>query len=125
MWILWAAFQVGVCVFFFFLRQAAPTSPAASGSWPWLLALGPLTISAGLRWIVMPRLRNPEHGLVCMVLGIAMAEAVTFFGLFLAPQYQREFFVLSFLGILQFMPFYARRFFPAEEPDSLRQPFAN
>ena len=45
------------------------------------------------------------------VAGIAFAEASCFLGLFIFPAHQKELFILSALGILQFIPFFARRFY--------------
>lgn len=124
LWILWAAFLVGICVIFFVLGKGkAPTSQGFADPIGWVFAAGPLAVSAIVRWILLPKAKVLQQVLVFMILGIAMSEAVNMFGIFLVPQHKTEFFALSFLGILQFMPVYARRFTEAPESDPLRQPF--
>jgi hypothetical protein len=115
-WFLWAAFQTGIVVLFYVLGgKGAPVKPAADGSWIWLAAAGPCLASVVVRWLVLPRFSTAQTALPFFIMGIALAEATCFLGLFIFPAHKQDLFLLSFLGILQFVPFFARRFFPADE----------
>ncbi len=110
MWVLWASFTVGIFFFYTFLGQnSAPAPIGTETRTPWLIAGTMIFISSALRWIVLPRMHDAQKLLVTMIAGIALAESVTFLGLFVFPAYRLDFFVLSALGIFQFIPTYARR----------------
>ena len=49
------------------------------------------------------------------VMGIALAEMPCFLGIFLFPSHMQELFALSALGIFQFVPFFAGRYFPSDD----------
>jgi hypothetical protein len=55
-----------------------------------------------------------------MIVGIGLAESVTFLGLFLFPSHRLDLFVLSALSIFQFIPTYARRLLASSDTDQLR-----
>ena len=118
MWILWASFLVGIFFFQAFLVPSGRNSLPPGDAFPWPIALVPFAVSAVVRWVVLPRVRHPQQGLVCMILGIAFAEATCFFGIFLVPSHQKALFFLSLLGVFQFIPVYARRFFRSGGDDS-------
>jgi hypothetical protein len=60
----------------------------------------------------MPRLAALPQKFVWMVIGLALAEGAGILGMFLLPRDQPEtrlvIFLLSFFGVLQFVPLYAR-----------------
>jgi hypothetical protein len=112
-WLLWACFQGGIFAFYFFLgRPGGPATPPAeaAGSPLWMIALGPFFLSVVIRWLLLARATHPQTALVLFMLGIAFAESVCFMGLFLAPAHKLELFILSALGIFQYLPYYAGRF---------------
>ena len=112
-WMLWLAFQTGIGFFYFFLGGVGGRTPAAEagGDSPlWMIALGPFLVSIVMRWVFLARATQAQRALVFFILGIAMAESVCFIGLFLAPAHKLELFILSALGIAQFVPYYAGRF---------------
>jgi hypothetical protein len=115
-WVLWGAFQVGIFFIYNLLGGAgAPSRTVTDGSPVWLAALAPLVLSAMVRWLVLPRVRQPRTALSLSIVGIAMAEATCLMGLFIFPAHKRELFFLSALGIFQFIPFYARRYFAQDD----------
>jgi hypothetical protein len=108
-WTLWAAFMV--CPFFYYkFLNSGHTNLGGDDSFLWLISLVPLSLSILLRWVVLGMRPWPMQAMLAiMVMGIALSEALCFFGLFLFPAHKQELFVLSFLGMGQFMPVYARR----------------
>ena len=120
-WVLWAAFQAGIFVIYHFLGGSAAQPPSPSPDSPlWLAGLAPFVISTIIRWVVLPRARSAQVALPLFIVGIAMAEAVCFLGLFIFPAHRQELFALSVLGIFQFIPYFARRYFvPSDQhPDA-------
>ena len=101
--------------------------PKDAGPWreannlPWFLAAVPVLISGILRWVVLPRITDAIKAFPIFVIGIAMAEATLFLGIFMFRSHHRDLLILSALGILQFIPFFARRFYSTPGEDSLRQ----
>lgn len=117
-WVLWAAILTGMFVIYHFLGgTAAPSRSPSLDSLSWLAGLAPFVISSIIRWVVLPRIRNAQAALVLFIFGLAMSEATCFLGLFIFPAHKQALFALSVLGILQFVPSFARRFF---EPDDKR-----
>jgi hypothetical protein len=116
MWVLWFAFLNGIILFRVFLAQPPPGGkPLPADAFPWALSLFPVLLSGVIRWTLLPRARDPQQSLVLMVVGIAFAEATSFFGIFLTPSHLNLLCGASFLGVFQFAPTWAARFFPAEE----------
>lgn len=109
-WALWATFQTGIFFFYFFLGGMKPAPEAGSNSIAWLAGVAPFVISTLIRWLILPRTTQAQSALVLFVLGIALAEACCFLGLFIFPDHKLELFILSFLGILQYVPIFAYRY---------------
>jgi hypothetical protein len=115
-WLLWAAFQTGIFMFARFLGSnhaqeglSSPDSPA------WLAGFVPLCISMTIRWLVLPQVRTAQAGLPLFLVGIAVAEITCFLGLFIFPEHQKELVALSAIGVFQFVPFFARRYFEPKD----------
>ena len=120
-WILWLSFAAGIFVIYHFIApKTSVTSPRPSDL-PWVLGAVPLLFSALIRWVFLPRVQDVSKALPLFIIGIAMAEATMILGLFLFRSHHRDLFLLSVLGVLQFVPLFARRFYPNEEPDRLRE----
>jgi len=63
-----------------------------------------------MRWVVLPRINTAQPAFTTAIVGIAFAEVCCFLGLFIFPAHKQELFVVSLIGIFQFVPTYARRF---------------
>jgi hypothetical protein len=116
-WVLWAAFLSGIFVYYCFLGGSAPPPPGAEGgnAFTWLGCLVPLSLSTVIRWFVLPRLQNAQTALTVFILGIAFSESACFMGLFVFPVHKQELFLWSALGIFQFMPYFAGRYFSRDD----------
>lgn len=117
-WVLWAAFQVGIVMIYYFIGQATTQSQTNTESSAWLAGLVPFLLSAIIRWVVLPRIGTAQPAFVLAIVGIALAEVCCFLGLFIFPAHKLELFVISFFGILQFMPLYAHRYYRTDVLDS-------
>jgi len=109
MWVLWAAFLIGVCVEYYFLHSKSP--PAADESALWLTGALPVLGAVVIRWNVLPRLKSVTPALPLMVVGIALAESAAFIGMFVFPAHQWELFIAAFVGVAQHAPVYAAALF--------------
>ncbi len=116
-WILWATFLGTIVAMDHFIGGVGRASPPEDGSLIWLAAGVPVLVSARVRWVVLPRMASAQAALPFFIVGIALAEATCSLGLFIFQAHREDLFYLSFLGILQFVPFFARRYFPDGDDD--------
>ena len=119
MWVLWFAFLNAIIMFRIFLVKPLPVGRLPSpDSFLWVFSLFPALLSGVIRWTILPRQQHVQQGLVCMILGLAFAEATSLIGIFLTPSHLNLLSCASFLAAFQFAPVWASRFFPADEPSS-------
>ena len=80
-------------------------------AWLWLTCFGPVVLATLVRWLVIPKLKDTQHQLVAMILGLSLAEAPIFFSLFLVgpdyPQNQIAVLMVAVVALIQFAPSYA------------------
>ena len=114
-WALWAAFQIGIAFIYFNLAKSSGAPPPVHESPLWALAFLPVLISGAIRWSLLPRFRNAVQALPIFVLGLALAEVSCFLGIFIFPSHKLPLFIGSVLGIFQFIPIYAARFYNSTE----------
>ena len=81
---------------------------------PWQVALIPLVPACGIRWIAIPRASDGGWAFVFFMMGLSACEAPAIVGAVLFPEMKRELFALSVLGIAQFIPTFAKRFFASK-----------
>jgi hypothetical protein len=107
MWVLWGAFASALVMYRQMLvgktanthSLTAPDSPLG-----WVLYLIPIAVVMSVRWLVIPRLRDPRLVMPPFIVGFAFTEALTFFGIFLLPKQFCLFYFTSWFLILQLMP---------------------
>jgi hypothetical protein len=111
-WVTWLAFQTGIFFFYHFLGSTGTLPPSSAAlSSIWLVALFPVVLSAIVRWLILPRALTARAALPLFIIGITMAEATCFLGLFIFPAHKQELCLLSAIGIFQFIPVFAVRYF--------------
>lgn len=115
-WVLWAAFQVGIFMIHYFVggTHARPASPSPESPLG-LAGLAPFFAATIVRWILLPRVTSAPPAFPLFLVGIALAEATCFLGIFVFSDHQQLLFAASVLGIFQFIPFFARRFFSDDD----------
>ena len=111
-WTIWAAMLVWLCALYFLLGRG-PLVPAAPGANPFANLIGfvPLFVSIVIRWLVLPRSTRPKAAFVMFIAGISLAEMCGMMGIFLGGPYREDLFILGVMGVTQYVPFYARKFF--------------
>jgi hypothetical protein len=87
-------------------QQMAGSSPDFSGAMITLILVG---ASILLRWGVLGFVRNSRVVFILFVCGIILALAAANLSLFSSGPFGRELFAVSVLGIVQFVPFFARQ----------------
>lgn len=111
-WIVWTSILAGLVLIYLFLAQGKPLPPAsAENPLQGLVGLVPLFVSIVLRWLVLPRSTDPNRAFVLFIVGLSLAEACGLLGIFLGGPYRDSLFVLGVLGVVQYVPFYAKRLF--------------
>ena len=110
-WSIWGGVLAGLFLVYLALGRAAP-KPLAPGANPFIGVVGlvPLFVSIVIRWLVLPRFTDLKQAFPLFIVGLALADACGFLGIFLGGPYKGQVFVLGVLGVAQFMPFFARQY---------------
>ena len=111
LWVIWAAFIGAIPFLVVFLRPISGEDAENFLPIPGALAAGVAFLaSAVVRWVILPRVSadNLEALLQVSVIGMALAESLIFFGIFLFPEDFMVFLVLAVVGLAQFVPLWAR-----------------
>lgn len=110
--VIWFAILSGLVLINAFLGQPKPGSATAPDqSLTGLVGLAPLVVSIVVRWLVLVRFTDPQKALPVFIVGLAMAEACGFLGIFLGGPYREHLFILGVLGVVQYAPFLMPRLF--------------
>lgn len=107
LWVIWTALFAGVFLYRHFLSRETPDRDSFEGTvdaFMIILILGPTAVSVFARAIMVPEAKHSGQLLVAMILGMATAEALTFFGLFLFTAYESLFIGISIGLMLLFLP---------------------
>lgn len=106
-WVVWLALLGGVIVIYSVFLARRPPIEAPWGAIE-LVACGQVALSAAVRWLVLPRFREPMRAFPIFIIGMALAEGAAILGIFLSA-YATELFVLGMVGMMQFVPFFAAK----------------
>ncbi len=111
-WVIWWAILSGLVLVYYFLGRG-PLPPAEPGANPLASLIGfvPLFVSVIIRWLVLPRSPAPAPAFAMFIVGLALAESCGLLGIFLGGPYREDLFVLGVLGVGQYVPLFARKFF--------------
>jgi hypothetical protein len=109
-WVIWAGILAGLVVIYLVLgRKPLPaTTPAQSLTG--LVGLVPLFVSIIIRWLVLPRFTDIRRAFPMFVAGLALADGCGFLGIFLGGVYKDDLFLLGVLGVVQYVPFFAKQY---------------
>lgn len=108
-WVIWAA----IFVWLFVMRavfgiQEQIEDPAEIDPLIEYAGFIPLFFSIILRWLALPKAKTVKKALPIFIAGIALAEACGILALFLSRVEASLLFSLSVLGVLQFVPLWAK-----------------
>lgn len=112
MWVMWCAFASALVMYRIMLVGKADNTHsfiAPDTGLAWVCYAIPIIVVLPLRWQVIPRLQAPNLILPVFLVGVAFAEAQTFFGLFLFPAQFSLFYITSWLLLVQLMPTWTLR----------------
>lgn len=111
-WIVWGSVLAGLLVVYFALTRNKPLPPPASAELLTnLMGFVPVFLSVIIRWLVIPRYNNPARAFVMFIMGVALAEACGLLGIFIGGGYRDSLFLLGVLGIVQYVPIFAKRLY--------------
>lgn len=109
-WILWAAMLPAVVVLQLVVAHKEVDPAIRLGDLLLqLVGVVPLFLSIVIRWLALPRFTSLTGAFPLFIAGLALAEACGILGIFLGGPYRDALFLLSVLGIAQFVPVFARR----------------
>lgn len=108
-WVAWAVILAGLVVLYFALGRRPVEAARPEDTFINLVGMVPLFVSIVIRWLVLPRYQDLTRALPLFLVGLALAESCGILGLFLGGPYRDDVFVLGVLGVVQYIPLFARR----------------
>ncbi len=112
-WIIWFAILQGAFIIHFVIGGGFPSGDNVEepmAAFLWVLCFVPIAIATIIRWIMIPKLEEPQKKLVAMIAGLALSESPIFFSLFLIgsdyPQNQIAVLIVAVLSLIQLAPSY-------------------
>jgi len=109
-WIMWFGLLSSVLAIHFIIPVVPGREITPAGALTYV-PLVPLFLGCAVRWLLLPRLGKQEHALAVFLMGLALCEGCAILGIFLVPEMRSTYVVLAVIGVLQFMPVFAGRFF--------------
>ncbi len=111
LWVIWASIFSALFFYRSFLEGSFEGSGmlAENPSLLWGLYGGTLVIAFSLRFFLLTRARKLQQALTLMIIGLAVSESLTFYGLFLFPEYLDLMFYTSVVLVFVYIPTYASR----------------
>jgi hypothetical protein len=106
-WILWLAFLFSVFFYMSFLASA-DAEEAQMDAFLVVMLFVPFFLSIFIRWMLLPKANTEQQLIVLFVVGMAIAESIIFFGLFLFPFFKTIFLIFTVVGILQYCPLFIK-----------------
>lgn len=108
-WIIWVSILLGLVTLYLLLGRGPLEAAETSDLLINLSGLVPLFVSIVIRWLVLPRYDNLKSAFPIFIMGLALAESCGILGIFIGGPFRDDLFVLGVLGIVQFVPLFARR----------------
>ncbi len=115
LWVIWGGVLVGMGVIYFMFGQREVLPAGATGKVA-LIGVAPLIMSALVRWLLLPRVKNIRAAFPVFVIGLGLAEGAGVLAILLGGPYREEMVLLSALAVLQFAPIFAVRQFGGPRP---------
>ncbi len=110
-WVLWVSMISAVGMFYFFLGGPVTGGDNFPAVMIGAMMAVPLLIGTFIRWIIIPRTQKVQVAFKGFIIGMALAEGICFYGIFLFPKFKLLATFLSIVGMLQFMPLFTGRFY--------------
>ena len=106
-WIIWSAIFMSLFVYPFVLPTVKPEEGSVDILFIAML-IGPIAFSVVVRWVIIPKTKTIQSIFTFFIIGIAVAESLVFFGLFMFPYFQGVMFTASVLAVFQFIPLFLK-----------------
>lgn len=105
-WVVWFALTNGLIIQRLFLGKSLGENPGTLG----FVAIVPLIVSAGIRFLLLPRLKTPAKAFPVFVVGLATAEACGLLGIFLGGANKDALFGAGLVMLLLYAPLFVRNY---------------
>ena len=106
-WIIWSAIFISLFVYPFVLPTVKPEEGSVDVLFMAML-IGPFAFSVVVRWVIIPKIKTIQSVFIFFIIGIAVAESLVFFGLFIFPYFQSIMFAASVVAVFQFIPLFLK-----------------
>ena len=103
-WLIWIAILAATFLYQLYLKGDTESGHGLFEVFPLGLLLVPAAVSAAIRWLLIPRLSHPLIVLVLAVVGLAIADSISLYGIFLFGSHRLLFFFVGLMCIIQFIP---------------------
>lgn len=107
LWVVWFALFSSLFMYLAFLWPQFSGNEQKLGLAPMLaMFMAPAGASVFIRWFVVTSVPTQHAVLVASIIGMALAESLVFYGMFLFADYFKLFFIGGVLLVLQYIPLY-------------------
>lgn len=105
-WVLWGTIVFGYIGIYMILPSGSSHEVSPTSRY---FPIVPLSLSIIVRWMVLPLVLGKGAALPVFLFGLAMAETCGILAIFLVPELRLTYFVLTLVGLIQFVPIFASR----------------
>jgi hypothetical protein len=106
-WIAWFAIMASLATTYF---EFCPDRGGETTGGLRFVPIFPLALSIVVRWVVLPRFTRRIRAFPVFIIGIALAEGSGIAGILLVPELALIYCVLAVLGLVQFIPLFAKHY---------------
>jgi hypothetical protein len=105
-WVLWFAMTNGLIIQRIFIFKNADAASDGLG----FIAIIPLLVSVGIRFLLLPRLTTKQKAFPIFVAGLATAEACGLLGVILGGEHRDALFGAGLVMLMLYIPLFARNY---------------
>ena len=109
MWLIWSVILLGVSVLLAYAYLPAPDASKWLIGFEWVIALVLfLAIPLSIRFLLIPRIRNPWLLFLAFLIGIFFGDMTTIMGMFALLSGQQTYILAGVILLLLYCPFWIR-----------------
>lgn len=117
-WVVWCGMLNSLLLIYWFIGRGLPVATHEVTLPVEFAGVLPLAAATLLRWFFLLRVINGPKAFLIFIIGMGLAESAGLLGLFLSRAHRLEWVLAGALGIAQWVPVFAQRFYRRPELDS-------